>query len=73
MLVFKCSGVAMKDISYVLKDINENLIKEDGNGMLCVFTDLGKAEAFRNNLHPEDKAESVIVKAVCTIKACKEN
>lgn len=54
---------------FLLKDKESKSIKQDHNGMLCMFTDKSKAERFLKRQHKDDKAASVIVEIDCKIKA----
>jgi len=59
----------MDNSMYLLKDTESTSIKQDHNGMLCMFTDKKKAERFRNRLHKDDKKGSEIIEIDCKIKA----
>ncbi len=57
------------DRAYLLKDAKGKSIKQDHNGMLCVFLDIKDAKRFKRNLHPDDNKESEIIEVELKIKA----
>lgn len=59
----------MDNSMYLLKDTESKSIKQDHNGMLCIFTDKKNAERFRSRLHEDDKNSSQVIEIDCKIKA----
>ena len=58
----------MSNLVYLLKDKKTANIKQDQNGMLCMFTSKDKAYDYTHMMHEDDKDECEVFPVDCTLK-----